>query len=160
MFLERFARFVFEAGLLNPRGKQSARSFGKQAYSITKATCFQHFGHTFWPHGAQQKEMAPQSGQFGANLAQLRANLGPTWGQVGANFDQLRPTWANFGPDAAATWPTWAQLGPTWGQLGPQEPSGGLQKPFSDPPRQDSPPSGGRFSHHSYIPASIFQTVL
>ena len=40
--LEGFARFVFKAGLLDPRGKQSARSFGKQAYSMTKATCFQH----------------------------------------------------------------------------------------------------------------------
>ena len=89
-----------------------------------------------------------QSGQLGANLAQLRTNLGPTWGQVGANFGQLRPTWTNFGPDAAATWPTSAQLGPTWGQLGPQGPSGGLQKAFSDPPRDDFPPSGGRFSHH------------
>ena len=43
VFFEGFARFVFEAGLLDPRGKQSARSFGKQAYSITKATCFKHF---------------------------------------------------------------------------------------------------------------------
>ena len=100
---------------------------------------FQAFLKHFWPSRCPTQGDGHQSGQLGANLAQLRTNLGPTWGQVRANFGQLRPTWTNFGPDAAATWPTSAQLGP-------QEPSGGLQKAFSDPPRQDFPLRGTIFA--------------
>ena len=75
----------------------------KQAYCSINTTYFWHLLGHFLASRCRTGGDGAQSGQLGANLAQLRANLGPTWGQLRAN---LGPTSANLG-----------QLGPTWGQL-------------------------------------------
>ena len=54
-------------------------------------------------------------GPTGANLSQLGAILGPTWGQL----DQVGPTWANMRQLGANLGPTWGPLGPTWGNMRP-----------------------------------------
>ena len=60
-----------------------------------------------------QALVAPwETGHHVANLEQHEptwANLGPSWGQLGINLDQLE---TNLGP-------TWGQLGPNLAQHGP-----------------------------------------
>ena len=52
-------------------------------------------------------------GPTGANLSQLGAILGPTWGQL----DQVGPTWANMRQLGANLGPTWHQLGAILGSV-------------------------------------------
>ena len=63
----------------------------------------------------------PSWGQLGANMSQLGAILGPTWGQR----DQVGPTWANMRQLGANLGPTWdplgAILGATWPNMGQHE---------------------------------------
>ena len=82
----------------------------KQAYSSINTTYFWHLLGHFLASRCRTGGDGAQSGQLGANLAQLRANLGPTWGQLRAN---LRPTWV---PKALGT-PPEGHLGASAGRF-------------------------------------------
>ena len=65
-------------------------------------------------------------------MGQLGANLGSTWGQLGASLVQHGPTWHQLGVNLGLTWanlgqlvPLWDQLRPTWANMNQRRPTWG-----------------------------------
>ena len=85
------------------------------AIFVLQCSCWCYVVQCLASWSVLRANLAPTWLQLGSNMAQLGLNLAPTW----PNLAQLSPNLAQHGPNLDTTLSTWLQHAPTWPQLGP-----------------------------------------